>query len=360
MACATPQIPTSERPRVNALPILDADTLLDVQDLSVTFFLDEGLLQAVDGVSFKVRQRKTLGLVGESGCGKSVTAQAIMRIVPKPGKVGGKAILLRKDGTTLVDLVELNPMGSEVRGIRGAEIAMIFQEPMKAFSPVHTIGDQIMEGILLHATQDKKEAYDIAVETLSRVQISNVAQRMQEYPHQLSGGMRQRAMIAMALACRPAILIADEPTTALDVTVQAQVLRLMRDLQRDFGMALIFITHDMGVIAKMADEVGVMYLGRMVEFAEVDTIFHEPAHPYTQELLRSIPALDLKPRTRLNAIEGTVPVPLNLPPGCGFHARCKRAIAGVCEVQNPPVIELTPGHQVRCFLYGYSGGAFHG
>ena len=182
-------------------------------------------------------------------------------------------------------------MGSEVRGIRGDEIAMIFQEPMKAFSPVHTIGDQIMEGILLHATQDKKEAYDIAVETLSRVQISNVRQRMQEYPHQLSGGMRQRAMIAMALACRPAILIADEPTTALDVTVQAQVLRLMRDLQRDFGMALIFITHDMGVIAKMADEVGVMYLGRMVEFAEVDTIFHEPAHPYTQELLRSIPAL---------------------------------------------------------------------
>ena len=345
---------------MNAPSILDADTLLDVRDLTVTFHLDEGRLQAVDGVSFKVRRRKTLGLVGESGCGKSVTAQAIMRIVPKPGQVGGKATLLRKDGSTLVDLVELDPMGSEARSIRGADIAMIFQEPMKAFSPVHTIGDQIMEGILLHTTQDKKDAYDIAVETLKRVQISNVAQRMQEYPHQLSGGMRQRAMIAMALSCRPAILIADEPTTALDVTVQAQVLRLMRDLQRDFGMALIFITHDMGVIAKMADEVGVMYLGRMVEFAAVDTVFHEPAHPYTQELLHSIPALDLKPRSRLNAIEGTVPVPLNLPPGCGFYARCKHALPGVCDTGNPPVVELRPGHQVRCFLYGNAGGGLHG
>jgi peptide/nickel transport system ATP-binding protein len=330
---------------------LIGDTLLDVQDLKVHFHLDEGLLKAVDGVSFRVRRRKTLGLVGESGCGKSVTAQAVLRIVPKPGQVQGHIKLLRKNGKDIVDMAALDPYGSEVRSIRGGEIGMIFQEPMKAFSPVHTIGDQITEGILLHTTQDPKEAYELAVNILSRVQMSNVKQRMEEYPHQLSGGMRQRAMIAMALAARPSILIADEPTTALDVTVQAQVLRLMKDLQTEFGMALIFITHDMGVIAKMADEVGVMYLGRMAEFAPVDEIFHEPLHPYTQELLRSIPALDLKPRARLNAIEGTVPVPLNLPPACGFHTRCKHKIAGLCDVQDPPAFEVKPGHRVGCFLY---------
>jgi peptide/nickel transport system ATP-binding protein len=326
----------------------NGDTILDVKDLKVYFHLDEGLLKAVDGVSFTVQKQRTLGLVGESGCGKSVTAQAIMRIVPKPGVVQGQIMLQRKNGSDLVDLAELDAQGSEVRGIRGAEIAMIFQEPMKAFSPVHTIGDQITEGILLHATQNRREADEIALEMLSRVQMSNPRQRMNEYPHQLSGGMRQRAMIAMALACRPSILIADEPSTALDVTVQAQVLRLMKDLQREFGMAMIFITHDMGVIAEVAEQVGVMYLGRVVEYADVDTIFHQPRHPYTQELLRSIPTLRQQPRTRLNSIEGTVPVPLNRRPSCGFYSRCKHMVPGVCDVEDPPNVELDAGHFVRC------------
>ncbi len=326
----------------------NSNTILDVKDLKVYFHLDEGILKAVDGVDFQVHRQHTLGLVGESGCGKSVTAQALLRIVPKPGVVEGSIMLQRKNGMDLVDLVQLDANGAEARGIRGAEIAMIFQEPMKAFSPVHTIGDQITEGILLHTTQDKREAYDIAVDMLSRVQMSNPTQRMKDYPHQLSGGMRQRAMIAMALSCRPSILIADEPSTALDVTVQAQVLRLMKDLQRDFGMAMIFITHDMGVIAEVADQVGVMYLGRIVEYASVDTIFHRPLHPYTQELLRSIPTLRQQPRTRLNSIEGTVPVPLNLSPACGFGTRCRYCVTGECDSEVPALVEVEPGHLVRC------------
>ena len=335
---------------------MDDNTLLQVRDLKVYFHLDEGLLKAVDGVDFQVRRQKTLGLVGESGCGKSVTAQALLRIVPKPGRVEGEILLQRKRGGPMIDLVGLDPFGAEMRGIRGAEIAMIFQEPMKAFSPVHTIGNQIEEGILLHATQDKKEAYEIALDMLRRVQMSNPEQRMQEYPHQLSGGMRQRAMIAMALSCHPSILIADEPSTALDVTVQAQVLRLMKDLQAELGMAVIFITHDMGVIAEMADEVAVMYLGRIVEFADVDTVFHRPTHPYTLELLRSIPTLDREPRTRLTTIEGTVPVPLNLKPGCGFFSRCRRGTPGLCDRENPPLLEVEPGHWVRCFPQGIGTG----
>ncbi len=327
------------------------DILLDVKKLRVYFYLDEGILKAVDGVAYQVARKRTLGLVGESGCGKSVSAQAILRLVPKPGRVEGEILLQRKDGG-VIDLAKLDPFGNEIRAIRGAEVAMIFQEPMKAFSPVHTIGDQIMEGILLHATQDRKEAYEIALDMLSRVQMSNPRQRMQEYPHQLSGGMRQRAMIAMALACRPSILIADEPSTALDVTVQAQVLRLMKDLQAEFGMSVIFITHDMGVIAEMADEVAVMYLGRIVEYGAVDTIFHEPTHPYTLELLRSIPALGREARTRLTTIEGTVPVPLNLGKGCGFYSRCKRGLDGLCNVEDPPYLEVEPGHLVRCFPQG--------
>jgi peptide/nickel transport system ATP-binding protein len=332
------------------------DVLLNVRDLRVYFHLDEGLLKAVDGVDFAVKRQKTLGVVGESGCGKSVTAQAILRIVPKPGRVQGEIVLQRKGDGPLVDLAKLDPFGAEIRGIRGAEIAMIFQEPMKALSPVHTIGNQIVEGILLHATQDKKEAYEIALEMLSRVQMSNPRQRLAEYPHQLSGGMRQRAMIAMALACRPSILIADEPSTALDVTVQAQVLRLMKDLQAEFGMAVIFITHDMGVIAEMADEVAVMYLGRIVEFADVGAVYHEPTHPYTLELLNSIPTLDREPRTHLNTIRGTVPVPLNLKPGCGFYSRCQRGTKGLCDRENPPLVEVKPGHYVRCFPQGIQAG----
>ena len=336
-------------------PIPSVGAVIDVDHLGVSFKLDEGELKAVRDVSFSLARGRTLGVVGESGCGKSVTAMALMRLTPKPGQVMGSATLHRKNGT-FVDLLALDSVGREMRSVRGKEISMIFQEPMKAFSPVHTIGDQIMEGVLLHKTADRKDAKDIVLEVLSRVHISNVKQRIHEYPHQLSGGMRQRAMIAMALACEPSILIADEPTTALDVTVQSQVLNLIQELQRDSGMALIFITHDMGVISEMADDVIVMYLGNVVETAPVDTLFHSPAHPYTQALLQSIPASSVEPRSRLNVIDGTVPVPLNLPAGCGFRSRCKHVIRGVCDVLDPPLIQVNSGHFVRCFLYSVNGG----
>jgi peptide/nickel transport system ATP-binding protein len=328
-----------------------SDVLLDVRDLRVTFKMREGLLKAVDGVSFTVLRRQTLGLVGESGCGKSVTVKAVLQIVPPPGAVSGEIWLTRKAGGPPIDLGSLSPTGSEIREVRGGEIGMIFQEPMKAFSPVHTIGSQILEGILLHNTQDPKAAFDAAVDMLARVKIANPRQRMKAYPHELSGGMRQRAMIAAALACQPSILIADEPTTALDVTVQAEVLRLIKDLQADFGMSVIFITHDLGVVAEMADEVAVMYLGRIVEQANVESIFYDPQHPYTIELLRSIPALGSEPRSRLTTIEGTVPTPLNMGRRCGFYSRCRQAIKGVCNVDDPPNVEVKPGHFVRCVLY---------
>ena len=325
------------------------DVILNVKDLRVFFHLDEGLLKAVDGVDFSLTRRRTLGLVGESGCGKSVTAQAILRIVPKPGKVEGEVWLRNQNGAPPVNLTTLDRAGPEIRAIRGAVIAMIFQEPMKAFSPVHTIGNQIMEGILLHSTDNKREARQITLDVLGRVQMPNPSRNIDAYPHQLSGGMRQRAMIAMALSCQPAILIADEPTTAVDVTVQAQVLQLMKEIQADLGMSLIFITHDLGVIAEMADEVAVMYLGKVVELADVDTIFHGPQHPYTVELLRSLPEIGRDPRTPLLTIEGTVPVPIDLPPGCGFYSRCRRGIEGQCNVENPPLIEVEDGHFIRCF-----------
>jgi peptide/nickel transport system ATP-binding protein len=328
----------------------DSDILLDVRNLRVTFRLREGLLKAVDGVDFAVRRKKTLSLVGESGCGKSVTVKAILQIVPPPGKVTGEIWLQPKAGGPPVNLGQLDPMGDEIREVRGGEIGMIFQEPMKAFSPVHTIGDQLMEGILLHTTQDQKQAFEIAVEMLERVKVANARQRMKSYPHELSGGMRQRAMIAAALVCHPSILIADEPTTALDVTVQAEVLKLIKDLQAELGMSVIFITHDLGVVAEMAEEVAVMYLGRIVEQGGAEAIFYDPQHPYTVELLRSIPELGRAPRSRLNTIEGTVPIPLNLGKGCGFYSRCKEAVNGVCNTDDPPLLEVKSGHLARCFL----------
>jgi peptide/nickel transport system ATP-binding protein len=329
--------------------IENGDVILNVKDLQVHFHLDEGLLKAVDGVDFSLRKQKTLGLVGESGCGKSVSAQAILRIVPDPGEVEGEIWLRRKGGGPPVNLASLDPRGPEIRAIRGAEVGMIFQEPMKAFSPVHTVANQIVEGILLHTTDDKEEARQIALDTLARVHMPNPRQNIDAYPHQLSGGMRQRAMIAMALACQPSILIADEPTTAVDVTVQAQVLLLIKDLQAELGMSVVFITHDLGVIAEMADDVAVMYLGQIVEYADVDTIFHNPGHPYTIELLRSIPEVGMAARTRLSTIEGTVPVPIGLPPGCRFASRCKRAVAGRCDMEDPQLVQVEDGHYVRCF-----------
>jgi len=325
--------------------------ILEAKDLKVHFALDEGLLKAVDGVDLKLVKGRTLGIVGESGCGKSVASQALMRIVPNPGKVSGQILLHERRGKRLgkpLDLVPLPPNGREIRSIRGGEIAMIFQEPMKAFSPIHTIGNQIMEGILLHTTRDPEEAWDLAVDVLHKVGMSNAEQRLTEYPYQLSGGMRQRAMIAMALSCNPSILIADEPTTALDVTVQAQVLELINELKINNDTSVIFITHDLGVIAEMSQEVAVMYLGKIVEQCDVDTLYHDPLHPYTKALLASIPSVIRDPKSKLASIKGTVPFPMNLKPGCGFYSRCTIAKDGECNVADIPIAEVKPGHFVRC------------
>ena len=339
--------------------------LLEVRNLKTHFFLQQGMVRAVDGVDFTVRRGQTVGLVGESGCGKSVMARSIMRIVPPPGRITEGEILfhrsLEKDrhgaanlGET-IDLVKLEARSPEARSIRGAEISMVFQEPMTSLSPVHTIGNQIMEAILLHQNVTKEVAREQAIDVLTKVNMPQPGRIIDRYPHQLSGGMRQRAMIAMALSCRPTLLIADEPTTALDVTTQAQILTLMRELQEELGMAIIFITHDLGVIAQMVDFVVVMYLGRVVEMADVDTIFYNPQHPYTQSLLRSIPRLGRKSAQgitgKLTAIRGSVPDPYSIPQGCPFHPRCRKAIKGVCDQKDPPFLQTEPGHQVRCVLY---------
>jgi peptide/nickel transport system ATP-binding protein len=335
-----------------------AEPLLEIRDLKVHFHLREGIVRAVDGATFSIGQGQSVGLVGESGCGKSMTARAILRITPPAARVSGQVILHRRprsaDGgnlgeiTDAVDLVQLSRTGPEIRKIRGAEIAMIFQEPMSSFSPVHTVGSQIMEAILLHQDVDQAEARRRAIAALELVGMPNPARNIDRYPHQLSGGMRQRAMIAQALACRPALLIADEPTTALDVTTQATILKLMKDLQRELGMAILFITHDLGVIARMTKHVLVMYMGKVVESAPVESLFATPQHPYTQALLRSVPSLKRK-LDRLAVIPGSVPDPFRLPIGCRFHPRCPIAIPGVCDVQEPDDVEAAPRHFARCF-----------
>ena len=336
-----------------------APIVLAVENLRTSFTVDDGLLRAVDGVDFQIRRGQTLGLVGESGCGKSITAYSILRLTPPHARTEGRILLHRPDsgnGETMVDIAALDPYGREVRAIRGKEISMVFQEPMASFSPVHTIGSQMTEAILLHKTPNKKEAREIAVAMLARVGIANPSQRIDEYPHQLSGGMRQRVMIAIALSCDPALLIADEPTTALDVTIQAQVLDLMEELQSQFGMSMLYITHDLGVIAELADEVAVMYLGKIVEHTDTQKLFDDPLHPYTVGLLRSIPQIGTRSHGRLASIEGTVPLPINLAPGCTFFARCPRAMPGICDRANPPLMEVEPGHRVRCFLYPQPDG----
>jgi peptide/nickel transport system ATP-binding protein len=299
--------------------------------------------------------------VGESGCGKSVTARSILRIVPKPGRIVGGEIIFhrlideksRSAMTDVVNLTDLDPMSREIRNIRGHEIALVPQEPMASLSMVHTIGDQILEAILLHQKVGKAEARQKAIEMLDRVGFPQPKQRVDSYPYQLSGGLRQRAVIAMALSCHPSLLIADEPTTALDVTTEAQILKLMRALQEELGMAIMFITHNLGVVAQMTERVIVMYMGKVVEEGDVDTIFHNPKHPYTSALLRSIPRLGLKTRDRrrLESIRGTVPDPYSIPKGCPFHPRCSQRIKGVCDEQEPPNIQVEPGHTVRCVLY---------
>ncbi len=325
------------------------ETVLELRDLHTHFPLEEGLLKAVNGVSLTIHRNRTLGVVGESGCGKSVTAQSILRIVPEFAQMTGE-ILLHKNGE-VIDLAALAPSGREIRDIRGRDISMIFQEPMTAFSPVHSVGEQIMEAILVHDDVPKADARAQTVELLQLVGIPIPEERVDAYPHQLSGGMRQRAMIAMALALKPMLLIADEPTTALDVTIQAQILRLMKTLQAEMGMSIMFITHDLGVIANMADEVAVMYLGRVVEFGSVRQIFRTPKHPYTQALLRSIPRTGRRARVRLETIEGIVPVPLDPPDICPFADRCTQFIPGRCDEGVPDFLEIDQGHSVRCILY---------
>jgi peptide/nickel transport system ATP-binding protein len=307
-------------------------------------------------VSFDVAAGGTLGVVGESGCGKSVTARSILRIVDRPGRIVEGEIRFRRRPTNgaaaeVVDLAKLEANGAEMRAIRGAEIALIFQEPMSSFSPVHSVGSQIVEAILLHQPVSRREARDKAIEMLRRVGVPSPEQRVDQLSNQLSGGLRQRAMIAMALSCHPTLLIADEPTTALDVTTQTQILELMRQLQREDGMAIMLITHDLGVVAEMATDVAVMYLGRVVEQAPVDAIFHAPRHPYTRALLRSIPRMRVRSRERLTPIAGAVPHPYDRPTGCPFHPRCESFMAGTCDRRTPSLRPVGDHHAVSCFLY---------
>ena len=323
--------------------------LLELKGLKTCFHTEGGVVRAVDGVDLTVEPEKILGIVGESGCGKSVTALSILRLIPSPpGKIEAGEILFHSSNG-VVDLTQLNPQSRRMRSIRGNEIAMIFQEPMTSLNPVHTIGKQIMESIIQHQKLSTRSARDKAIEMLQAVGIPLPQKRIDEYPHQISGGMRQRAMIAMALSCNPALLIADEPTTALDVTIQAQVLELMNTLRREFNTAILFITHDLGVIAGMADDVAVMYLGRVVEIGTVWDIFHHPQHPYTRGLMNSIPSLSTRTRKRLAAIEGVVPDLLDAPDGCGFGPRCPEA-SNICTRQLPELQEVAPGHQVACWL----------
>ena len=326
-------------------------SLIEVKDLKTNFYTDAGVVRAVNGVDFTIEREKTLGVVGESGCGKSVTALSIMRLILYPGKIVGGEILFHRNGTA-VDLTKLDPTGPEIRSIRGNEIAMIFQEPMTSLNPVYTIGNQIMESIMLHQGLSRNDARDKAVDMLGAVGISSPETRIKEYPYQFSGGMRQRAMIAMALSCNPSLLIADEPTTALDVTIQAQVLNLMNTLRTEFKAAIMFITHDLGVIAHMADDVVVMYLGRIVEKASVDDIFLKPKHPYTRGLMNSIPSLTTTKEKRLIPIEGVVPDILQAGEGCGFESRCPEKMEQ-CNRLTPPLTEVAPKHYAACWLHAH-------
>jgi oligopeptide/dipeptide ABC transporter ATP-binding protein len=332
---------------------MDALPLIDVIDLRTSFRTQECVVRAVDGVSFSIAKEKTLGVVGESGCGKSVTALSIMGLIPSPpGRIESGQILFRPDEKE-INLVKLDPRGRAIRSIRGNRIAMIFQEPMTSLNPVFTVGMQIMESITLHQHLSRKEAREKAIDMLRSVGISCPEQRIEDYPHQLSGGMRQRVMIAMALSCHPSLLIADEPTTALDVTIQAQVLDLMNDLRARFHMAIMFITHDLGVIAQMADGVAVMYLGKIVEAAPVTELFDHPGHPYTRGLMKSIPSLTMTKKDRLIPIKGVVPGLSEIQEGCGFEPRCPQAMK-ICRERVPPLKEAAPGHTIACWLNGLS------
>jgi len=316
--------------------------LLAVRDLHTVFRTLDGDARAVDGISFEIAEGETLGLVGESGCGKSVTALSILRLVDQPGEIESGEILLR--GRNLLGLST-----REMCRVRGGQISMIFQEPMTSLNPVFTVGNQIIEAVRLHQKKDAEESRKLAVDMLRRVGIPNPEQRVDEYPHQLSGGMKQRVMIAMALVCRPALLIADEPTTALDVTIQAEILDLLASLQRELGMAILLITHNLGIVAGMAKRVLVMYAGRAAEYSPTVDLFENPRHPYTISLFKSIPRLDAERAARLEAIQGQVPSPTHWPPGCRFHPRCPLAIE-ICHKEQPPLEEKRPKHWSACWV----------
>ncbi|MGD0004737.1 MAG: ABC transporter ATP-binding protein [Anaerolineaceae bacterium] len=356
------------------------EPLIEVKDLRVEFDIRAGVIKAVDGLYLDIYRGKTMGVIGESGCGKSVTARAILQMIPKPGKIkSGEVLYYRQPKhmdpnvvpkhAEVIKITELDPDSQEIRKIRGGEIGMIFQEPMSSLTPVYTagshieealslhylvkakkIGDQMTEKIVEYRHVDKKEAREISIEMLHRVGIPKPAERVDSYPHQLSGGQRQRVMTAVALSCQPAMLIADEPTTALDVSIEAQILDLMRELQQTISMSIMFITHNMGVIAEMADEITVMYMGKQVERASTVDLFYDAKHPYTKALLRSIPKIGNR-LERLAVIEGMVPDPLHLPTGCVFHPRCPSFMPGKCDRIAPIWKEVSPAHWARCLLY---------
>ena len=320
------------------------DILLDVKDLNIRFKTKKGYVNAVEHLDFHVKKGELLALVGESGCGKSVTSLAVMDLIERPGEVKAESMML--DGH---ELTTTPP--NEKRKMRGTEMAMIFQDPLTSLNPLYTIGNQLSEQFLTHIPGcTKQQAKEKSIEIIRKTGIPRPEAVYKSYPHELSGGMRQRVMIAIALACNPKLLIADEPTTALDVTIQAQILHLMQDLIKDFDTSILFITHDLGVVAEMADRVVVMYTGQIVEEADVYTLFHNPKHPYTIALLQSIPSVTRKAKSELEVIEGTVPYPMNMKPGCGFYSRCKKRVDGLCNVQDVPLVDIGNGHKVRCML----------
>lgn len=327
-----------------------SESILKINDLKVYYYIAEGVVKAVDRVNLKIGKEETLGLVGESGCGKSTVALTIPRLIRRPGKIVGGEIWF--EGENLLAKSE-----AEMRKIRGGQISMVFQHPSASMNPVFTVGNQIGEAIKLHQNVQKREIKKRVEEILYKVGIPSPAQRMKDYPHEYSGGMLQRAMIAMSLSCNPKLLIADEPTTSLDVTIQAQILELMKKLRKDFGASILFIGHDLGVISELCDKVAVMYAGKIIEYADLTTIFKNPKHPYTQALLGSIPRLDVDTE-RLRIIRGTVPRLINPPSGCRFHPRCDY-VKEICSKQEPQLVEIEQKHEVACFLYTSKGKPNH-
>mgnify|MGYP001467084748 CR=1 FL=1 len=326
------------------------ENVIEINSLKTFFYLEEGVFPAIDDITFNIKKNKTLGVVGESGCGKSVTALSIMRLIENPGKIVSGEIMFKKKNNKDIDLLKINPMSKTMRSIRGNDISMIFQEPMTSMNPVFTIGDQIVEVIRLHKQYTYDEAKQTAIKILKDVGIPSPEIKMNEYPHQQSGGIRQRAMIAMALSCNPLLLIADEPTTALDVTIQAQVLELMKTLQNNYNTSILFITHDLGVISEMCDDVIVMYMGKIVEQASVNDLFNNPKHPYTIGLMNSIPSIDSNNEKPLITIKGNVPNPFEITKGCKFQSRCPNVME-ICKNEEPKLTNVSNNHNTSCFLY---------